>query len=181
MAESNNSSYDYLLDYFGEDVISDRFNWLYTMMTEYLKSNDYLEYIDISKSVLNHVIIDYFVDIHRLKDFQEIDITNQIKIYSYLSFWILRHKPLQIKKNDNEQEQFVFINEKFTTEFLRNFIFTDSSKVVILSDDKNSIDDFLDTMLYYFKYRDFSAKSIEMILLAFKAGGAFQHSCDNQR
>lgn len=52
----------------------------------------------ISSNALDHVVVDYFVDIDRLKDFQNIQLTYESKIYAYLAFWLLRHKPLQLKK-----------------------------------------------------------------------------------
>lgn len=50
----------------------------------------------------------------------------------------------------------------------------------ILDNQKETVDNFVDTLLYYFKYRDYSAKSIEIIILAFGAGRGYQYSVDFQ-
>ena len=162
-----------------ESVISARYDWLYSQMNYYIEANDLLDKVRISEDILNHVVIDYFVDIKRLKDFHDqIEYTNKAKIYAYTSFWILRHKPLQLLSDDLETE--VFINEHFVSELLRCFLFDDPDGVVILKKKEEDITEFLNTLLYYFKYRDFSAQGIEMIILAFNAGKGYQYSYDHR-
>ena len=39
----------------------------------------------------------------------------------------------------------------------------------------------METMLYFFEYRDYSAKNIEMMILAFNAGRAYQYSVDYKK
>ena len=163
-----------------EKEIIDRYNWLYGQMVEYIETEDLIDKVFISEDVLNHVIIDYFVDINRLKEFHDqIKYTNTIKIYAYLTFWILKRKPLQVNKEGGENV--VFVNERFATEFLRCFLFDNPSDVVILNENEQVIREFLETLLYYFKYRDFSAKGIEMMLLAFNAGRGYQYSFDRRQ
>ena len=48
----------------------------------------------------------------RLRGNQEIERVHQSKIYAYLCFGILRHKPLKIKDAEGVAE-LVFINEEF--------------------------------------------------------------------
>lgn len=43
----------------------------------------------------------HFVDIDCLMVFQEIESVHSSKIYAYLVYWILRHKPIQIMISEN--------------------------------------------------------------------------------
>lgn len=170
------ATYEFIIKHFGEDRIKSRYIWLYDLMQDYLEKEKLQNSIFISEDILDHVIIDYFVDIYRLKEFQEIEKTHDSKIYAYLISWILRHKPLQIKVD--EMLDYVFINEMFCAELLQGYLFKKPQNVAIVNTHKESISTFLETLLYYFKYRDYSAKSIEMLILAFEAGRAYQFSAD---
>ena len=174
--ESNN--YRYILEEFGSDVVEKRTNWLKELMDSYMRQENLEETAFVSEEILFHVIIDYFADIYRLKSFHGINKTNLIKIYAYTTFWILRHKPIQLKYSISED--YVFINELFCTELIRSFLFDNPSDVAIRNEDSQNINDFINTLLYYFKYRDYSAKSIELMLTAFNAGRGFQKSVDFQ-
>lgn len=176
----NNSNNDYKDLFDGsEEKIASRYDWLYGQMIEYLKMQDLQDKVYISEDILNHVIIDYFVDIKRLKEFhKQIKYTNTTKIYAYLAFWILKRKPFQLK--ETACDNVVFVNESFVAEFLRCFMFDNPSNVVILKEHEQIITEFLDTLIYYFKYRDFSAKGIEILLLAFNAGKGYQYSYDHR-
>lgn len=177
--EISKTDYQFLIDGFGEERIIDRYSWLYSMIDDYIKQNNLTECVAVSEDILNHVVVDYFVDIYRLKPFQEIDLVHDSKIYSYMSFWLLRHKPIQIKISENEEN--VFINERFVADFLESYLFNNPASIGILKESQEAVDNFRKTMLYYFKYRDYSAKGIEMLILAFSAGRGYQYSVDHQR
>lgn len=171
--------YKYILDKFGKETVSDRCDWLKSSMEEFIIHEGLGDRVSISDNVLFHVIIDYYVDIDRLKEFQHIEITNKKKIFAYLTYWVLRHKPIQIRGDISEEH--VFVNEQFCTELLRCFLFDKPSDVPILAEKADDINEFIETMFYYFKYRDYSARSIEFMLIAFEAGRGYQYSVDNQR
>lgn len=169
-------TYDFIIEHFKEERIESRYAWLYDLMTDYIKSEKLSDKVYISEDILNHVLIDYFVDIYRLKEFQGIEKTHDSKIYAYIISWILRHKPLQIKSEN--ADKCAFVNEHFCSELIKSYLFKKPKNVSILNSKKEQMDAFLETLLYYFKYRDYSAKSIEMMLLAFEAGRAYQFSAD---
>lgn len=173
------ASYRYIIDKFGEDKIILRSEWLYSLLEDYIKSENLQERVGISKDILKHVIVDYFVDIDRLKSFAGIPKVNDSKIYSYTSFWVLRHKPLQVLKLQ-EQSGLAFVNEDFVSHMLRGYLFSKPENVPILNNKQEEVDLFVSTLVYYFKYREFSAQSIEMLLLAFVAGRGYQYSVDHQ-
>lgn len=172
--------YQYILDKFGEDKVASRAQWLYDLLEGYLTAKELTDKVSISRSVLKHVLVDYFVDIDRLKDFAKISRANDSKIYAYTCFWLLRHKPLQINQQSDDQS-LVFVNEEFVAHLLRSYLFSEPDDVPILNNKKEEVDNFTTTLLYYFKYREYSAKNIEMIILAFMAGRGYQYSVDYQQ
>ena len=93
----------------------------------------------------------------------------------YLKHWLLFLDFQGISKSGFSTE------EKFVQEFLRSYLFKDPDNVPISVIKKEEIDNFLETLVYYFQYRDFSAKSIEMIILGFQAGRGYQYSVDFER
>lgn len=172
--------YQYILEKFGDEKVTSRAKWLFGLLEDYLVAEELTDKVSISQSVLKHVLVDYFVDIDRLKDFANISRANDSKIYAYTCFWLLRHKPLQIIQQFDNQK-LVFINEEFVAHLLRSYLFTEPNDVPILNNRKEEVDNFTTTLLYYFKYREYTAKSIEMIILAFMAGRGYQYSADYQK
>ena len=174
--EYNSKTYDFIIEHFKEERMRSRYEWLYDLMLSFIEAEKLTDKVYISEKTLNHVVIDYYVDIYRLKEFQDIEKVHDSKIYAYLSFWLLRHKVLQL--NNNENEELVFINERFVQELLRSYLFKEPENISIAYKKKEDVNNFLDTLIYYFKYRDYSAKGIEMIILAFQAGRGYQYSVD---
>lgn len=66
------NTYRYLVEKFGEEKIVSRYEWLYGVLQEYIRIKKLEGEVLISTDILNHVIVDYFVDIDRLKCFQNI-------------------------------------------------------------------------------------------------------------
>jgi hypothetical protein len=69
----------------------------------------------------------------------------------------------------------------FATEVLRSYLFRQPENVSIANVKREDMNNFAETLFYYFKYRDYSAQSIEMIVLSFQAGRAYQYSADNEQ
>lgn len=172
-------NYKYLVERFGEDKIISRYEWLYNLMNDYIIARGLDDLVIISTDVLNHVIVDYFVDIDRLKSFQEIEKVHSTKIYAYMCYWLLRHKPMQLM-NKEGSGKIAFINEEFASCLIRSYLFSEPENVPILDNQKDKVDGFVSTMMYYFQYREYSAKNIEIMLLAFEAGRGYQYSVDHQ-
>ena len=181
MAKENElpDSYEYILDKFGEEKLLSRYTWLYDLMENFLRIKNYEDNVIISSDILNHVVIDYFVDIDRLKLFQNIEKTHESKIYAYSAYWLLRHKPMQVVVAD-QGEKYAFVNEEFVSDLIRSYLFSDPDNIPVLNNKKDVVDNFVGTLLYYFKYREYSAKNIEIMLLSFEAGRGYQYSVDHQ-
>lgn len=172
--------YQYLLDKFGKEKIASRFVYINTVLVDYIKQHQYENRVVICQNMIEHIVIDYFVDIDRLKEFQEIQYVNETKIYAYLAYWLLRHKPLQVAGCDG-QDDLVFVNEEFVADFLLSFLFSQPENVPFVTEQEGKIDEFVKTLGYYFSYREYSAQSIELMLLAFNAGRGYQYSVDYQQ
>lgn len=172
-------NYKYLVERFGKEKISSRYDWLNDILSDFVSKSGCTDQIIISQDILKHVVVDYFVDIDRLKEFQEIEKVHSSKIYAYTCFWLLRHKPLQIVCAEGA-EKLAFINEECVCYLLRSYLFSEPENVPILENKRDQIDNFISTMLYFFQYRDYSAKNIELMILAFQAGCGYQYSADHQ-
>lgn len=118
---------------------------------------------------LTHAVMDYFSDIQRLKDYQKIDHVNEIKIKAYETFWLLKRKPLQLM-NQLDDDRNLYVNEKILLTRLTGFLLEDNINMPIVEEKSVAYRNFLDTLYYYLKFRRCDAQSIELMLLAFKAG-----------
>lgn len=174
------STYSYLVSHFGEDVIQSRHKWLNDILLSWIEQRAYSEKIAVMSEQVDHIIIDYYVDIDRLKEFSEIETTNTIKIYSYLAYWILRRKPLQVITTE-PAEDLVFVNENMVVDFLLSFIYDNPTGIPIISSQCEQIGLFEDTLRYFLKYRTITPQVIEIMLLAFQAGRGYQFSVDYQK
>lgn len=181
MDNYNSKTFQYLIDIFGEERIKNRYATLWDYMNEFIKRHHYEENLIISKNALNQMIIDYFVDIDRLKQFHGIDRISTTKIYSYTAFWLIKRKPLVIVKDRVEDYNLTFANERFVTGYLLRCINSDNIDTLILDEKKSEYIDFVDNLMYFLQYRVITSQAIETILLAFKAGRAIQYSDDFQR
>ena len=155
--------YSYLLKYYSDSYIFERmFFWTNNMRTiiEDLSLKDFVR-IDDDLSLL--MVLYYFSDIVRLKEFHQIQTTNSVKFFSYSFYWILRTAPIQIiKEFPKEKKNIVSINAAFVvsmwaSEFLK-----------CLSEQLKSR--YIYELLYFFKYREYTAQTIEAMLNAFFIG-----------
>lgn len=177
----NSKTYQYLIDTFGEERLHNRYTTIWDYMTEFIKRHHYEEYLKISKNALNQMIIDYFVDIDRLKQFHGIERISTTKIYSYTAFWLIKRKPLMIIKDNLEDYNMTFANERFVTGYLLRGLNNESISTLVLDEKKSDYIDFVDNMMYFLQYRVITAQAIETILFSFKAGKAIQYSEDYQK
>jgi len=65
-----------------------------------LRKYGFLDYCTINKELLWKAVLDYFVDIARIKIFHGHKNVQIDKIIAYETFWLLRNHPIQIDKPD---------------------------------------------------------------------------------
>lgn len=167
--ENTYAKYDELVAVVGEEVIESRIKQIGQEMLDFLKIHNLEEYAYIHEMALTHAVMDYFSDIQRLKGYQQIEHVNEIKIKAYETFWLLKRKPLQLKKQI-EDDRILYINEKFILSRLTSFILEEDINMPLVGNKSTVFKNFLDTLYYYLKFRRCDAQSIELMLLAFKAG-----------
>lgn len=168
--ENTYIKYDLLISALGgEDIVRSRIQQISQEMIEFLKVNQLEDIAYIHEMALSHAIMDYFSDIQRLKDYQQIEHVNEIKIKAYETFWLLKRKPLQLSRQIDD-DRFLYVNEKFLLTRLTSFMLGDNINMPIVGEKSVAFKNFLDTLYYYLKFRKCDAQSIELMLLAFKAG-----------
>lgn len=167
--ENTYVKYDELVSAVGQEVINSRIQQISQEMLDFLKFNDLEEVAYINEMALTHATMDYFSDVQRLKDYQQIERINEIKIKAYETFWLLKRKPLQLKQQI-EDDRLLYVNEKFLLTRLTSFMLGEDINMPIVEEKSIAFKNFLNTLYYYLKFRRCDAQSIELMLLAFKAG-----------
>lgn len=175
---TNKSNYDYeeIIEHFGKEKVMKRYNALEERINTFIERSGFKENVTVSYSLLNQAVIDYFVDIDRLKDFHHIDKTNYIKVHAYSAYWLLRRKPIQIVKDNDEDVELAFINENFVTSYLMQFLRGEDRGVIIKKEDRLNYDEFVSNLKYVLRYRMITAQMIETILESYNAGRIFERS-----
>lgn len=153
----------------GEKVIESRIEQISQEMLEFLKINNLEQTAYVHEMALTHAVMDYFSDVQRLKDYQQIEHVNEIKIKAYETFWLLKRKPLQLR-GQIEDDRILYVNEKFLLTRLASFMLDSEINTPMVGEKSIAFKNFLNTLYYYLKFRRCDAQSIELMLLAFKAG-----------
>lgn len=167
--ESMYLNYSGLLEEFSEDVIRSRYAFLYKECMEFLKSQKLESEVRLDEVLLMHAVLDYFSDVSRLKKFHHIHHINETKVIAYETFWLLRRKPLQVV-TQRQDDFLAFINEKFVFSRLAAFLVGNRKDQVLREQDKKAFMNYLDTLYYFLKYRQYDPKMLELMLLAFAPG-----------
>lgn len=151
------------------EKFNDRFHSLLSDMERYIEAANLKDNVFVNISVLGNMLIDYFVDVSRLKAFHPIDHLNSIKIVAYTSYWILKAKPIQAKSYDKEM---ITVNEKFVLLYILDFLSDENDNLLDRKED--SLLGFKETLLYFLQYRVHSPYCLELMLMSFFAGQVYQ-------
>lgn len=158
------------------EIAPEKFNMRYESlmidMNRYLQASGLTNDAMVNASVLGHMLVDYFVDVSRLKGLHPIDHLNSIKIVSYTSYWILKSKPIQVV---GQEKELVDLNEKFVLAYILDFLSSDENSN-LLDRDEVSLIGFKETLLYFLKYRIDSPYYLELMLIGFFAGQIYENS-----
>lgn len=167
--ENTYVKYDELVSAVGLEVIESRIQQISQEMLDFIEVNKLDQVAYIHQMALTHAIMDYFSDVQRLKDYQQIEHVNEIKIKAYETFWLLKRKPIQLKEQI-EDDRLLYVNEKFLLTRLTSFMLESEINTPMVGEKSIAFKNFLNTLYYYLKFRRCDAQSIELMLLAFKAG-----------
>ena len=152
-----------------DEKFKQRYSAIFTDMTNYIKASGYEGKVLVNELSLGYALIDYFEDIRRLKTFHHVPHINSIKLVAYMAYWLLRRKPLQVVALEKE---ILYVNERFVLAYVLEFLNDGQSH--ILERENEGLRAFAESLLYFFKYRQFNAQTIEMIVLSFFAGQIYQ-------
>ena len=156
--------YQEIVNAFTEERILERKEYIYIVAKDLIKrhkldSSDY----HISLPIIDEVAVNYFSDFKRLKDFHLLERGNRIKIASYMSYWIIRERPIQLLKDHYSDRTSLKLNQLLAFTVIFDVIFTQEH---IFTNDLWRLNNFVDLLLYTFRYRVFTAQTIELALQA---------------
>ncbi|WP_316268063.1 hypothetical protein [Claveliimonas bilis] len=163
------TDYAEMMHIIGEEKFYERFQEIKKTADEFIEEAGYKENVECNERILMHALLDYWVDIFRLKEFHEIERVRTDKIFAYLIAWILKRKPLQFIRY-TEDEKDIFVNERFALFLMLNEQLLCGQKQFVAGENQDRLDDYIDLVLYYFKYRECNPQVIELMIESFKMG-----------
>lgn len=160
--------YSNLLKKFGLEEFKSRFNDIKNSADAFIKQAGFENNVYCNERILSQMLLDYYSDIDRLKEFHNIERVRPEKIFAYTISWIIRRKPLQYSNNSKEEKD-IFINERFAVYILLNDCMC-SGNMLVPPDYQKNLDEYIDLLLYHFKYRRCDPQTIELAISSFKMG-----------
>jgi hypothetical protein len=162
-------SYDIILSNFPEEKIQERYAFLEKKMNDFIEASGNQDIAICNSDILNHVIMDYFTDIYRLKSFHNIDYSNVAKITAYTVAWIIRRKPIVLLKNPDDDKD-IFLNERFCISLIVSEVLYKDNQELLDENQMKAVDEYIDLFLYYLMYRPCDPQSIELAICSFLTG-----------
>ncbi len=162
-------SYSEIVNYFGNEEVAERYKFLYDKMAAYIRARELEEQLMIHEGVLQQAVMDFFVDIYRMKEFHKIDRADTTKIIAYESYWILRRKPLQACAGAMDAK-LVFANEGFITTLIAHELLLGTGEEPLSQDEEENLLEFLRHLNYHLKYRSCDKQNLELMLYAYQTG-----------
>ena len=156
--ESNASIYRELCGIFDSNTLHRRAAYLKNKMELFIEASDATGMLYVDPKILAHVVVDYFTDIYKIKDFNKIKNTNKAKITAYTAFWLCRRKPIQLSRPCTD-DSFAFVNEAFVTTYIVD-------EMSNLNATMKTPEFIKENLFYHLKYRQYDAQSIELMINA---------------
>lgn len=168
-------TYQNIINQVGKEKFESRINSLSQTIDDFLEEGNFSDEIQCNERILYQIVLDYFSDIFRLKEFHNIKHTMTVKNISYLMFWFLKRKPIQINPGC-EEEMDIFVNERFACYMIINeCLFKNAQGMHVKLDEtgKQQFEKYVNLMMYYFKYRQTNPQVIELMIESFHMGTYF--------
>ena len=164
--QSYEIEYDFILDYYSIEDLQERFGVWYSEAKKFIEKKGLSDCAQINSKRLGYAVCDYFVDMIRMKQFHGIDHANLSKVYAYSSYWFLRRQPIQLISNV-EKDTDLYINELFiVNNLVAKMKWHCSHKDII---QKQTLLEMANLWFYNFKFRVFTAQSLEVAIFSFFA------------
>ncbi len=171
------TNYDVIVKEFTEPKINSKYNTLYKEMEDFIKDYALEKCLRIEEMALTHAVLDYFMDVSRLKKMHNITNINEIKVCAYESYWLLRRHPLQIIDNKLYEEKVVFANEKFVFSRIGKYLMNGNIGDSLNESNRKSVLNYFDSLYYHLKFRNYDAQVLETLILSFQAGKIIGEDC----
>lgn len=164
-----NRDYNYIIERVGRQKFRERLDEMIASADQYIQEAGYGEHVACNERIMLNVLLDHFADIFRLKDFHGIENTRTEKIFAYTAAWIVKRKPLQfIHETDDEKD--IFVNERFAVFLILNECLLCGEKKFVSQENREKLDEYIDLVLYYLKYRECTPQVLELMIESFKMG-----------
>jgi hypothetical protein len=160
--------YEHLLKYKAE--IAARYDALRERAYAFISEMGFEESAFVSDKHLREMVLDYFSDIDRTKQFHPIPRVNKVRIISYTVAWWLKRKVIQINR-DVDKTVGAFLNERFMTHYIDQELreaFPEAANYVFA--ENGMYDVFYNHLYYHLKYRSTDVQALELVLISFLAG-----------
>jgi hypothetical protein len=152
-----------------DDIIG-TYVYLLKMMHLFIKNKKLEEKVVINGRTLKESVVDYYVDIARIKSFHPIDNPSVEKDDAYKAYWLLRRKALHVVSSFDDCE---FINEYFVATFLLTVIAYQRDINDAKKEGNPTWLKFRKLLYRNLKYRPVSQQSLELMIEAFFCGCDF--------
>ncbi len=159
------NNYSYLSNKYD---IAGRYKKVLDQLQTIIKQLGIADKVRVNEDLLGKVVVDYFEDIDRLKDFEEIDRICVSKIYAYETYWLMRRKPIQAESSGEDDEKWLYINELACTTMLVSKMYEEAG--ITAKQGMNKIKSFYHLLFYNLKYRKYTQQSLELMIEAFFLG-----------
>ena len=173
MSETNYNpqidSYEAIMQKVGPEKFQQRLEELVCMADSFIQEAGYEPFVYCNERIMLDVLLDYYADIFRLKEFHSIEKVRTDKIFAYTVAWIVRRKPLQFK-DYTDAEKDIYVNERFAAYLMLNECLLCGEKKLVSGEGRIKLDEYIKLLLYYFKYRECNPQVIELAIESFKMG-----------
>lgn len=180
--KAEHRSYEYLIEKFGADELNERFQLIYGGAGEYIKRLELSEYLSVSEFLVDELVLDYYADIERLKNFHHIERAEPKKVAAYTGYWLQKRKPIQIVKNPDSETlrkypQMNWVNENFAISILFSMAFDISQPQFDAHRGQEKVllkfNEFQRSLRYYFTFRHINPQMLELMLRAVDISNVF--------
>lgn len=149
-------SYEYLLEHYDVDVMKNRLLYWHNACNKVIQKAGMEKTAVINQDALLRMILCYFSDIVRVKEFHGIQDVNESKKCAYGAFWFLRLHPIHLT-DPKANSKYTYINEKvvlnvIVSEFLANKTNREMTK------------QYIQHLFHHLKYRYYNARTLELAL-----------------
>jgi hypothetical protein len=163
--------YQFLTEYFSVSKLHDRYEALWADSVRVIENTGLEDKLRIDEESFQMLIIDYFSDIARLKDFHGVKLANTDKIYGYELFWFLRRHPIQLLE---DIPNYFDINEKVALGVFIPKILAEAGLPCHKDEQSDAlrkrVGTFINLLFYNFKHRAYTQQSLELMIQAFICG-----------